>query len=117
MIITIPQILGVVVGIFCAHYSYIQYRKKVFSIVDLSFWFVVWGGLVGLSAVSEFISLTQVIYIYSIFDIVIVLSIVLLFCIVFVLYMKSKLYQQKIREVVRKTALIDAKKSRRDGSD
>ena len=116
MIITAPQVFGIVVGLFFVYYSYIQFRKKVFGLFEFLVWLLVWTSLVALAAISEFISLTQVIYIYSILDIVIVVSMVVLFGLVFTLFLKFKKYQKKTNDVVMKMALLDAKESKEDGS-
>ncbi len=115
MMVTIPEIMGVIIGIICMYYAYIQFKKKIFELTDLILWIAIWGGLILLSAVSGFVSLSKVIFLYRIIDLVFVFSTLLLFALIFFLYTKLKSYQRKTGDIVQKIALMDAEKSRKGG--
>jgi len=115
MIVTVPQLMGVIIGLFCSYYSYIQFKKRVFGVVDFFLWIGVWGGLIILSIISGFIPLTRVIYLYSVLDLVIVLSIILLFGLIFVLYMKFKSYQLKTKKIIERIAFLDVEIDKKRG--
>ena len=115
MMVTIPEIMGVIIGIICMYYAYIQFKKKIIELTDLILWIAIWGGLILLSAVSGFVSLSKVIFLYRIIDLVFVFSTLLLFALIFFLYTKLKSYQRKTGDIVQKIALMDAEKSRKGG--
>ena len=37
------QILGILFGFFMMYYTFLQYKRKEFTIKEYSFWFIFWG--------------------------------------------------------------------------
>src|SRR3989338_2608498 len=40
------QILGILFGFFMMYYTFLQYKRKEFTIKEYSFWFLFWGTFV-----------------------------------------------------------------------
>ncbi len=108
MIIAIPQLIAIIVGIMFIYYSNIQYKKKTFNKLEFSFWFLIWGCLILVSISSAFIiSLSKGIIFYRLLDIILVVSIIVLFGLGFKMYKKINENEQKTKELIRKITYSD----------
>lgn len=111
MELAIPQLIAILIGILFIYYSNIQFKKKIFSKSEFSFWFIVWGGLILVSISSAFIiSLSRGIIFYRLLDIILVISIILLFGLSFKVYKKMNENEQKTKELIRKITYSESKK-------
>jgi len=111
MNIAIPQLMTIMLGILFIYYSNIQYKKKLFNRSEFSFWLLVWGGLILVSISSAFIvSLSKPIIFYRLLDIILVVSIIVLFGLGFKLYKKINENEQKTKELIRKITYSESTK-------
>jgi hypothetical protein len=101
--IALPQLLAIIIAIVILYYSHLIYKKKVFNRFEFIFWIFVWGSLMIISIFSSFIvSLSNSIIFYRLLDIILVISIIVLFGIIFRLHKKINENEIKIKELVRK---------------
>jgi hypothetical protein len=111
MELAIPQLIAILIGLLFIYYSNIQFKKKIFSKSEFSFWILIWGGLIIVSFISTFIvSLSKGIIFYRILDIIFVVSIILLFGLSFRIYKKLNENEQKMKELIRKITYSESKK-------
>jgi len=101
--IPFPQILAIGIAIIILYYSHLLFKKKVFNKFDFALWMIIWGSLIIISLFSSFIaSLSNSIIFYRLLDILLVISIIILFSVIFRLYKKTNENEIKIKELVRK---------------
>jgi len=100
--IALPQIVAICISVLILYYSHLIYKKKIFNKSEFLFWVIVWGALIVISLFSSFIiSLSESIIFYRLLDIILVVSIIVLFGIVFTLNKKINENEIKIKELVR----------------
>jgi hypothetical protein len=106
--IALPQILAIIIAAGFLYYSHLIYRKRVFNRFEFILWTIVWGALIIISIFSSFIiSLSNSIIFYRLLDIILVISIVVLFSILFRLHKKINDNEIKIKELVRKMTTVE----------
>ena len=111
MELAIPQLIAILISILFIYYSNIQFKKKIFSKSEFSFWIMIWGGLILVSISSAFIiSLSKGIIFYRLLDIILVVSVILLFGLSFRIYKKINENEQKMKELIRKITYSEMKK-------
>ncbi len=111
MELAIPQLIAILISILFIYYSNIQFKKKIFSKSEFSFWIMIWGGLILVSISSALIvSLSKGIIFYRLLDIILVVSVILLFGLSFRIYKKINENEQKMKELIRKITYSESKK-------
>ena len=110
--ITTIQIIVLVFVVFAASRVILRAKDKKISVTELFFWLAVWAGLTGVvffpeltAPAAAFLDVGRGI------DVIIYMSIGLLFYLIFRLYVKIEELQQDVTAVVRKEA-IDRKKKK-----
>ena len=112
--IALPQIFAVIISIAILYYSHLMYKKKNFTSIEFIFWILIWGALIIISIFSSFIiSLSNEIIFYRLLDIIVVISIILLFGIIFKLNIKVNENEFRIKELIRKISYYDDEKEKK----
>ena len=100
------QILGMLFGFFMIYYTFLQYKRKEFTIKEYSFWFVFWSAFVIVTLFPQV--LDPVLYTLNIgrtLDLFIIAGFLFLIFVVFYTYTIVRKNQRKLEEVVRNIAL------------
>ena len=112
------QALVILFGIGLLYLSYVYYRRKDFTLPDFSLWVVIIiGGMVPILFPDSFQFLLTPLTIYSVFDLLTVGGLVVLFAITFRIYKVTRQNERKVDEVVRNLAMSggSAKKIKKGG--
>ena len=100
------QALVVLFGIGLLYLSYVYYRRRDFSKSDFSLWvIIIIGGMVPIMFPESFEFLLTPLTIYSVFDLLTVGGLVVLFAITFRIYKVTRQNERKVDEVVRSLAM------------
>ena len=100
------QILGILFGFFMIYYTFLQYKRKEFTIKEYSFWFMFWSAFVIVTLFPQV--LDPVLYTLNIgrtLDLFIIAGFLFLIFVVFYTYTIVRKNQRKLEEVVRNIAL------------
>ena len=105
------QIAGILFGLFMAYYSFLNYKKREFTIKEFSFWAVMW---VMFSAVSLFPSMLDPIVRIGGFlralDLLVIIGFLFLILTVFYTYTIVRKNQKQIETILREMAIKKNKK-------
>ena len=100
------QILGVLFGFFMMYYTFLQYKKKEFTIKEYSFWFAFWSLFVIVTLFPQILDpLLDTLNIGRALDFFIITGFLFLIFVVFYTYTIVRKNQIKLEEVVRNIAL------------
>lgn len=100
--IAIPHVLAIFISIILLYYSHLIYKKKIFSFSEFAFWVLIWGGLIFITLYSSFVDpLFSQITIYRLLDIIVVISILVLFGVLIRLHKKVNESERINKELVR----------------
>ena len=105
------QIAGFLFGLFMIYYSFLNYKKKEFTVKEFAFWAVVWILLI---LVAFFPSILDPIVKYFGFfralDVLVVSGFLFLIIAVFYTYTLTRKTQKQVETVVRQIAIKRAKR-------
>ena len=105
--IAIPHILAIIISIIFLYYSHLIYKKKNFSISEFAFWVLIWGGLIFITLYSSLVEpLFSQITIYRLLDIIVVISILVLFGVLIRLHKKVNENERINKDLVRTIAYL-----------
>ena len=100
------QILGILFGFFMMYYTFLQYKRKEFTIKEYSFWFVFWGIFVTITLFPQFLDpVLTTLNIARALDFFIIVGFLFMIFIIFYTYAIVRKNQRKLEEVVRNIAL------------
>jgi|TARA_B100001964_G_C14151018_1_gene562036 hypothetical protein len=100
------QIIGILFGFFMMYYTFLQHKRKEFTIKEYSFWFVFWGVFVVLTLFPQMLDpVLKTLNIARALDLFIIAGFLFLIFIIFYTYTIVKKNQRKLEEVVRNVAL------------
>jgi|TARA_B100001964_G_C13980257_1_gene485892 hypothetical protein len=100
------QILGVLFGFFMIYYTFLQYKRKEFTIKEYSFWFVFWGIFVIVTLFPQLLDpVLNTLNISRTLDFFIIAGFLFLTFVVFYTYTIVRKNQRKVEEIVRNIAL------------
>jgi hypothetical protein len=100
------QILGVLFGFFMIYYTFLQYKRKEFTIKEYSFWFVFWGIFVIVTLFPQLLDpVLNTLNISRTLDFFIITGFLFLIFVIFYTYTVVRKNQRKLEEIVRKIAL------------
>jgi len=100
------QILGILFGFFMMYYTFLQHKRKEFTIREYSFWFIFWGVFVIITLFPQV--LDPVLITLSIgrtLDFFIIVGFLFLIFVTFYTYTIVRKNQRNLEEVVRNIAL------------
>jgi len=100
------QILGLLFGFFMMYYTFLQHKRKEFTIREYSFWFFFWAIFVILTLFPQILDpLLKTFSIARVLDIFIIAGFLFLIFIIFYTYTLVRKNQRKLEEVVRNIAI------------
>lgn len=100
------QILGILFGFFMVYYSFLQYKRKEFTIKEYTFWIVFWGAFVTVTIFPQILDpLLKTLSIARAMDFFIVIGFLFIIFVIFYTYTLVRKTQRKLEEVVRNIAL------------
>lgn len=109
---SIFQVGAVLFALFMLYVVSVHTKKKTFSAVESSLWFSVWILFIVLALFPDLLlGITHLLRFARVFDLLIVISLMILSIVVFLSYFSLKESNKKLEEIVRKQA-IDAQKKR-----
>jgi len=95
-------LMGALIGLIALYYTHVQYKRKIFHKNELLGWGSVWAALVGISFISMFvIPLKQTIYIYSLLDLVVFLSIIGVYILLFTIHRRQNIIDERTKKLIR----------------
>ena len=100
------QILGSLFGFFMMYYTFLQHKRKEFTIKEYSFWFIFWGAFVVITLFPQILDpILTTLNIVRALDFFIIAGFLFLIFIIFYTYTIVRKNQRKLEEVVRSIAL------------
>ena len=103
---TLIQILALIYVMFALSRAILRAKDKKISLFELLFWFGIWGGLIFVIFFPNLVSkLADIVGIGRGVDVIIYMSIALLFYLVFRLYVKIEETEREITKIVREISL------------
>ena len=100
------QILGMLFGFFMMYYTFLQHKRKEFTIKEYSFWFLFWAVFVVLTLFPQILDpLLQTFSIARALDFFIIAGFLFLTFVIFYTYTIVRKNQRKLEEIVRSAAL------------
>ncbi len=99
------QILGIIFGFFMLYYTFLQYKRRDFTIKEYSFWFIFWAGFVTIILFPQILDpVLTTLNIARALDFFIILGFLFLIFVSFYTYTIVRKNQRKVEEVVRQIA-------------
>ena len=100
------QIFGLTIAIFMIYYTYLNYKRKNFSKLDLIFWSLIWGALSYASLFPESLNIVlETLGVARAMDLFTIVGVVISFILIFYLYVTSSKNKKKLESLVEKLAL------------
>lgn len=100
------QILGVLFGFFMMYYTFLQYKRKEFTIKEYSFWFLFWAAFVAVTLFPQVLDpILTTLNIGRTLDLFIIGGFLFMVFIVFYTYTLVRKNQKRLEEVVRNIAI------------
>jgi len=100
------QILGILFGFFMMYYTFLNYKRKEFTVKEYSFWFIFWAAFVILTLFPQILDpLLQTLSISRTLDFFIIAGFLFMIFVIFYTYTIVRKNQKKLEEIVRNMAL------------
>ena len=100
------QILGILFGFFMMYYTFLQYKRKEFTIREYSFWFLFSSAFIVVTLLPQVLDpVLSTLSIARTLDFFIIVGFLFLIFVTFYTYTIVRKNQKKLEEVVRKVAL------------
>ena len=100
------QVAGFLFGIFMLYYSYLQYKRKEFTINEFGFWTFVWVLFFIVALFPKILTpLVEFIDIARVFDFLVISGFILILGMMFYIYTLTKKNKRQIEVLVREIAL------------
>ena len=100
------QIIGILFGIFMMYYTFLQYKRKEFTIKEYGFWLILWAVFIiitlypgALDPVLESLSIARAL------DFFIIIGFLFLIGMIFYTYTIVRKNQKNLEEIVRNIAM------------
>ncbi|HCW32583.1 MAG: hypothetical protein UT55_C0007G0016 [Candidatus Peregrinibacteria bacterium GW2011_GWE2_39_6] len=104
------QIIAITFGLVSLYFSYYQYRRRIFTIKEFLFWFILWTGFLFVSFFPQSVSpYIKNLGFSRLMDFVIVIAVVVIFCILLHNYLVVRRLEHRIEQLVRELALKNLK--------
>jgi len=105
------QIAGFLFGLFMIYYSFLNYKRKEFTIKEVSFWIAVWGFFVVIAVFTYvLVPIVKKLSFARTLDLLIISGFLFLLLAIFYTYTLTRKTQKQVETVVRQIAI---KKSRK----
>ena len=100
------QILGVLFGFFMMYYTFLQHKRKEFTIKEYSFWFIFWSAFVIVTLFPQILDpVLTTLNIGRALDFFIIAGFLFMIFVIFYTYTIVRKNQKKLEEVVRNIAI------------
>jgi len=100
------QILGILFGFFMMYYTFLHFKRKEFTVKEYSFWFVFWGLFVVMTLFPQILDpILITLSISRTLDFFVITGFLFLTFVIFYTYTIVRKLQNKLEEVVRRSAL------------
>lgn len=100
------QILGILFGFFMMYYTFLQYKRKEFTIKEYGFWFMFWATFVVITLFPQILDpLLSTLNIVRALDFFIIAGFLFMVFVLFYIYTIVRKNQKKLEEVVRSIAI------------
>ena len=100
------QILGILFGFFMMYYTFLQHKRKEFTIKEYSFWFIFWAAFVIITLFPQILDpVLNTLNIARALDFFIIVGFLFTIFVVFYTYTIVRKNQKNLEEVVRNIAL------------
>jgi|TARA_Y100000310_G_scaffold38077_1_gene35693 hypothetical protein len=100
------QILGMLFGFFMMYYTFLQHKRKEFTIKEYSFWFIFWAVFVIITLFPQILDpLLTSLNIARALDLFIIVGFLFLIFVTFYTYTIVRKNQRKLEDIVRNIAL------------
>ena len=100
------QILGLLFGFFMMYYTFLQYKRREFTIKEYGFWFVFWAAFVVITLFPQILDpLLSTLNIARALDFFIIAGFLFMIFVLFYTYTIVRKNQKKLEEVVRSIAM------------
>ena len=100
------QIIGILFGFFMMYYTFLQHKRKEFTIKEYSFWLLFWGAFVIFVLFPQVLEpMLITLNIVRALDFFIIIGFLFIIFVVFYTYTIVRKNQRKLEEVVRNMAL------------
>ena len=100
------QILGILFGFFMMYYTFLQHKRKEFTIKEYSFWFIFWGTFVIITLFPKILDpVLDTLNISRTLDLFIIVGFLFLIFVVFYTYTIVRKNQQNLEQIVRNIAI------------
>jgi len=110
----IIQILGIVFALFAFSRAYLRFKDNKLTKNEFVFWVLIWFVVIIISIVPNILGLfSNILGIQRGMDLIIVISVVVLFYLIFRLYVQLEGVKREITALVRKVALEDKNKKKK----
>jgi len=109
----IIQIIGIIFALFALSRAYLRFKDNRLTKNEFIFWALVWIVVLIIAFIPSTLSLfSNILGIQRGMDLIIVISVVVLFYLIFRLYVQLEGVKREITALVRKVALEDNRKKR-----
>lgn len=110
----IIQILGIIFALFALSRAYLRFKDNKLTKNEFVFWALIWFVVIIISIAPNVLGLfSQILGIQRGMDLIIVISVVILFYLIFRLYVQLEGVKREITALVRKVALDDKNKKKK----
>jgi|ETNmetMinimDraft_33_1059910.scaffolds.fasta_scaffold17935_2 hypothetical protein len=108
------QLIGISIALVAIYMSYLYYRRKDFTKLDFLFWMTIWSVfLIVIITPSSFDFILKTLKIWRMLDMIVIVSLIIIYMLAFNNYAKNKKIQRQIETLIRNHAL----KPLKDGLD
>jgi len=100
------QILGLLFGFFMMYYTFLQYKRREFTIKEYGFWFAFWAAFVIITLFPQILDpVLSTLSIARALDFFIITGFLFMIFVLFYTYTMVRKNQKKLEEVVRSIAI------------
>jgi len=100
------QILGLLFGFFMMYYTFLQHKRKDFTIKEYAFWFIFWGIFVIITLFPQILDpVLATLNISRTLDLFIIAGFLFMIFVIFYTYTIVRKNQKKLEEIVRSIAI------------
>lgn len=104
------RFVGLFLGLILIYFTYVSYKRKKLSLKEFVFWSLIWSGMCALSLFSNLLQpLSQSLKIIRVFDLLFILSIILLFILMFLTRTDLRKNREKTDKIIETIALENKK--------
>ena len=103
------QIVGILFGLFLCYYTFLYYKKKLFTQKELTFWILVWLSFVVFSLIPDLLEpILKKVAFARVLDFFIIIGFMFILSILFYIYTIVRKNQKQIEEIIRQVAIEKA---------